>query len=51
LKTNSYLFPLDILLGWLLAGRWENEIGINLNQRFIQKLAAMVVVKKPTSVC
>ncbi|MFX0114713.1 MAG: RDD family protein [Candidatus Hodarchaeota archaeon] len=43
---KAFLFPLDVILGWILAGRWKEESGIDLKQRFFQRLARQVVVKK-----
>jgi uncharacterized RDD family membrane protein YckC len=43
---KAFLFPIDVILGWLLADSWKEETGIHLKQRFFQRMAGLVVVKK-----
>ncbi|MFX1514190.1 MAG: RDD family protein [Promethearchaeota archaeon] len=43
---KAFLFPIDVILGWILADNWEKESGVKLQQRFFQRLAQQVVVKK-----
>lgn len=43
---KAFLFPIDVILGWLLADRWKEETGVHLKQRFFQRMASLVVVKK-----
>lgn len=43
---KAFLFPIDVIVGWILADRWKKEIGVDLKQRLFQRMAGLVVVKK-----
>jgi uncharacterized RDD family membrane protein YckC len=43
---KAFLLPLDLIVSWILGGKWEEEIGVDLKQRLFQRIAGTVVVKK-----
>ncbi|MFX0117168.1 MAG: RDD family protein [Candidatus Hodarchaeota archaeon] len=43
---KAFLLPLDMIIGWILGGRWQQETGVDLKQRLFQRIAGVVVVRK-----
>ncbi|MHA2100253.1 MAG: RDD family protein [Candidatus Kariarchaeaceae archaeon] len=43
---KAFLFPLDVILGWIFTDRWKEDVGADLKQRYFQKFANMVVVQR-----
>ncbi len=43
---KAFLFPIDLIVGWILQGKWTEETGVNLQQRLFQRAGRLAVVKK-----